>query len=195
MAGPGLFQCYGLFWDVDKVVWSGAEFRLLGRRGAQGDGLEVCDFRNQVGLYVLHDDYGTYYVGLTRSQPLGKRLRDHLDDHHRGLWDRFSWFGFRRVRRLRYIDRTQALAKLPKNLVTDSRETIADVEALLIQTLGTHRRGNKTQPKFGLAERWEQILKDEREKYLERVQWKRASLPRENRHAFAEAIRGTKMPR
>jgi hypothetical protein len=196
-AKPGFIQCYGLFWAVDEVLWDGREFRLLGRRGSHGDSLRVCDFRNQVGLYVLHDDYGSYYVGLTRNQPLGKRIRDHLDDHHRHLWDRFSWFGFRRVREARYVDGTQSLARLPKNLVTDSRETIADVEALLIQTLGTHKRGNRIQPKFGLAERWEQILIDERDTYLARLlNWSGSgTLPRENRSAFRQAIQGSRMPR
>ncbi len=194
-AKPGFIQCYGLFWDVDEIVWSGRDFRLLGRRGSQGDGLHVCDFRNQVGLYVLYDDYGPYYVGLTRSQPLGYRIRTHLDDHHRGLWDRFSWFGFRPVQTRCYTDRTQALAKLPRSLVTDSRGTIADVEALLIQALGTHKRANRNQMRFGLAERWEQVLLPEQHLYLERlVGWKRGSLPRENRRAFREAIAGARMP-
>src|SRR4051794_2446776 len=110
-AKPGFIQCYGLFWDVDEVVWSGRDFRILGRIGSHGDSLRVCDFRNQVGLYVLYDDYGPYYVGLTRRQPLGNRIRTHLDDHHRGLWDRFSWFGFRGVRKVCCMDGTQALAK------------------------------------------------------------------------------------
>jgi hypothetical protein len=162
---------------------------MLGRRGSHGDSLRVCDFRNQVGLYVLYDDYGPYYVGLTRHQPLGNRIRAHLDDHHRGLWDRFSWFGFRRVRVRCHTDLTQSLAKLPRSLVTDSRETIADIEALLIQALGTHKRGNRHQMRFGLAERWEQVLLHERDMYLERlVGWKSGSLPRENRSGFYEAV-------
>ena len=194
-AKPGFIQCYGLFWDVDETMWSGRDFRLLGRRGSHGDSLRVCDFRNQVGLYVLYDDYGPYYVGLTRHQPLGNRIRAHLDDHHRGLWDRFSWFGFRGVLKRCYTDRTQALAKLPRSLVTDSRETIADIEALLIQALGTHKRGNKVQMRFGLAEGWEQILLHEREKYFDRLDgWKRGSLPRENRAEFREAVGAARMP-
>jgi len=179
-----------MFWDIDEIVWIGRDFRLLGRRGRQGSTLRVCDFRNQVGLYILHNDYGAYYVGLTRGQPLGVRLRQHFDDHHRGEWHKFSWFGFRRVRSLCHVDATQALVSLPRNLVTESREVIADVEALLIQALGTHGRGNRREERFGLAERWEQVLDHEKETYLERLgrSARRGSLPRENRAAFKAAI-------
>ena len=161
----GFIQCYGLFWDVDEVTWSGRDFRLLGRRGSAGEALRVCDFRNQVGIYVLYDQYGAYYVGLTRHQPLGNRIRAHLGDHHKDLWQRFSWFGFRRVRVLPYPDGTQSLQAPKKNLVADTRETIADVEALLIQALGTHKRGNRREMRFGLAERWEQVPVHERDRY------------------------------
>lgn len=195
-ARPGFIQCYGLFWDVDETEWSGRQFRLLGRCGKQRGSLRVCDFRNQVGLYVLYDHYGPYYVGLTRKQPLGVRIRHHLDDHHQGLWNRFSWFGFRGVRKLRYADGTQALASLPRNLFTDARETIADLEALLIQALGTHKRGNRHEMRFGLAERWEQILLDERQRYLERVAPKPGGrvVLFETRAAFRAAVAGTEMP-
>ena len=196
-AKPGFIQCYGLFWDVDEVAWSGREFRLLGRRGRSlGASLRVCDFRNQVGIYVLYDDYGPYYVGLTRRQPLGNRIKQHLGDHHRGLWQRFSWFGFRQVRPLRHADGTQALAPPPKNLTTPTRETIGDVEALLIQALGTHKRGNRIEMRFGLAERWQQIVLKDRKTFLERVEPEagRRVVPRESRAAFRAAVAGTSMP-
>jgi hypothetical protein len=147
-------------------------------------------------MYVLYDNYGPYYVGLTRKQPLGIRIRAHLADHHEGLWNRFSWFGFRSIRKLRHADGTQALAALPRNLVTDSRETIADMEALLIQALGTHKRGNRHQMRFGLAERWEQIVLDDRKTFLGRVEPRPGSrvVPFENRTAFRAALGSTRMP-
>jgi hypothetical protein len=43
--------------------------------------------------------------------------------------------------------------------------------------------------RFGMAERWEQVLLHEQDMYLQRlIGWKRGSLPRENRNDFYEAV-------
>ena len=112
------------------------------------------------------------------------------------MWHRFSWFGFRGIRKLCYPDGTQALATLPRNLITDARETIADMEALLILALGTQKRGNRHEMRFGLAERWEQVLLDERDIYLGRVEPDARThvVPFENRTAFRAAVAQTRMP-
>jgi hypothetical protein len=88
---------------------------------------------------------GPYYVGLTSRAPLGDRLKQHLSDYHEDRWERFSWFGFRAVSSARLADGTSALRALPKAPRADSRSAIADIEALLIQSLGTHHRGNAHQ--------------------------------------------------
>lgn len=129
----------------------------------------MCDFRTQRGIYVLYDDHGPYYVGLAREQDLGKRLRDHTADHHRDCWDRFSWFGFRKVLLDTEVDGTQRLGKMPKVLLTNSVRTIRDIEALLIESLGTYRTGNRQQAKFGSAMNWELVRRDEVSRYLERL--------------------------
>jgi hypothetical protein len=170
----GFVRSYGMFWDRAEVDWApGAgnanQFRLLGRFGKVHPKVEVCDFRTQRGIYVLYDDHGPYYVGLARSQDIGNRLRDHTRDHHAKKWDRFSWFGFRQVLVAAESDGTRCLGKVPSKLLTNSDETIGDVEALLIQTLGTYRTGNIQQMRFASAQRWEQVRKDEREKYLLKV--------------------------
>lgn len=47
--------------------------------------------------------------------------------------------------------------------------------------------------RFGLAERWGQILLHERDEYFDRLaRWKRGSLPRENREGFRRAISGSR---
>ena len=172
----GFIYAYGLFWNADEVSWSprgehGQPFRLLGRHGKQRPSLQVCDFRDQRGIYVLHDDYGPYYVGLVRKGNLGNRLRTHHQrDRHAGKWQRFSWFGFCPVlAKTVYEDGTSALGPVPKELLTDSRSTIGDIEALLIQALGTQKRSNAMQMRFALGEPWEQIPPWDVEKYLGRV--------------------------
>jgi hypothetical protein len=39
------------------------------------------------------------YVGQTNTGDLFKRLKDHLEDDLAGRWDRFSWFGFKKVKK------------------------------------------------------------------------------------------------
>jgi hypothetical protein len=96
----GVFiKSFGLFWRADEVEWNpgkGAKgaFRLLGRRGIYLPGLRLADFRHQQGIYIFYGNHGPYYVGLTKKQGLGKRLKDHRTDVHAPNWDRFSLFGF-----------------------------------------------------------------------------------------------------
>ena len=44
--------------------------------------------RKRHGVYALYKGDKLYYVGLATN--LRSRLRHHLKDRHRGLWDRFS---------------------------------------------------------------------------------------------------------
>jgi hypothetical protein len=172
-AKKGFIRCYGLFWARQAVDWNpgkgGGTFRLLGRDGKYRPGLRVCDFRDQLGIYVLYDDYGAHYVGLARKQPLGNRLRQHLNDRHGDCWDRFSWFGFKRV--LKQVDAAglNALGTAPKQLLTDTEDTVGDIEALLIQTLGTQRRGNWQEMKFAAARQWDQLTAADSDLYVRRV--------------------------
>ncbi len=136
-----LIQAYGLFWRVDEVDWepgSGnkGRFRLLGRRGHNLPGLQVADFRDQHGLYVLYGNYGPHYVGLTRKQGIGRRLKDHLRDDHAQEWDRFSWFGFRRVLKGKDELGLHTLAEMATTAVGKNDDVIGDVETLLIRALG-----------------------------------------------------------
>jgi hypothetical protein len=172
----GFSHSYGLFWSADEVPWfrreseAGERYRLLGRVGKRPPRLQICDFRLQRGIYILYDDYGPYYVGLTRIGTLGSRLKQHRRDQHEGAWDRFSWFGFAPVLKIgRYADGTSVLGKLRKQLAADSRWAIHDLEALLIQSLGTQQRGNSLKMRFGRAERWTQVMAHEVDEYLDRL--------------------------
>jgi hypothetical protein len=44
--------------------------------------------RTKSGIYALYRGHRLYYVGLADN--LMGRLKGHLRDRHRGLWDRFS---------------------------------------------------------------------------------------------------------
>lgn len=93
-----LIRTFGEFWNPDTVDWGckgpGNKGRLLGKAKTNSHTGEV-DFWSQVGLYILHDEFRTVYVGKAVDQPLGKRLRDHLSDRFAGRWDMFSWYGLK----------------------------------------------------------------------------------------------------
>ena len=167
-----LINAYGLFWHAEEVNWrgkaDGPKFRLLGRVGGLKPGLRLADFRTQSGLYVLYSDYGPYYVGLTQEARLGSRLASHmLRDQHRGKWDRFSWFGFRKVRRKADSDGLCHLMTLALSPKSNPRREIADMEALLIKALGL--QSNLRKEDFKEAEQWTQVKLLETPKYLDRV--------------------------
>jgi excinuclease UvrABC nuclease subunit len=44
--------------------------------------------RGKAGVYALYKEQKIYYVGLASN--LMNRLKVHLTDRHKGLWDRFS---------------------------------------------------------------------------------------------------------
>ncbi len=167
-----MIRAYGLFWRADEVDWSPGsgnkgKFRLLGRLGDRRPGLRLADFRDQRGLYVLYREYGPHYVGLTRQVGMGQRLKDHRSDHHSGEWDRFSWFGFRRVLTSKDGEGVHPLAGLASQSIGEMSAVIGDMEALLISALGCDSNLNKMQ--FRRAERWTQVRRDEVGRYLERV--------------------------
>jgi hypothetical protein len=162
-----IIRAYGLFWRVDEVDWnpgSGKRFRMLGHIGTNQPGVRVADFREQRGLYILYGNYGAHYVGLTRKQDIGKRLRDHLDDQHAGRWDRFSWFGFRQVLKAKDADGLQRLRDMPSLQVGSPNDAIGDMEALLIKALGLPP--NVKQMKFRYGQCWEQVRAHEVDWYM-----------------------------
>lgn len=163
-------RAYGLFWDRDGVDWepgAGRSWDMLGRSGANRNTIRVTDFRHQQGLYILYGNYGPYYVGLTRKQGLGKRLKDHITDDHADQWERFSWFGF-----CRPLKRTDArgiagVSKLAETGAGRPSDAIADTEALLIKALGLP--SNIRSMSFKRADEWEQVSWYDRDKWLARV--------------------------
>ena len=112
--------CYGLHWDRNLVDWAKAE--LLGRATRP----VPINFAEQKGIYLLHQERFTVYVGQTRDS-LYKRLREH-NSGKQARWDKFSWFGFREVQ-----DQSGELEPLRDQI--DVARSIDLVEAVLIEAL------------------------------------------------------------
>jgi hypothetical protein len=166
-----LIRNYGLFWRASEVNWNPGKgikggFRLLGRQGSNSPSVQIADFRNQQGIYVLYGNYGAYYVGLTRKQGLGKRLKDHLTDKHADMWDRFSWFGFCATMKADKHTGICPLKQLAELSVGSPSDAIADMEALLIKAVGPI---NTADMKFKKATEWLHVERDETDYYLNKV--------------------------
>ena len=113
---------------------------------------------------MLYNNYGPYYVGLTRDN-LGDRLKNHIEDKHADRWSRFSWFGFANVLKDTDEKGFQRLKPLKLTLGTPD-EAIGDIEALLIHAIGPR---NTNKMSFQRAEEWLQIKLDELDTYLPKV--------------------------
>lgn len=89
-----LVKCYGQLWNPDIVSWGGSGAgagQLLGNIRRKGVKHQI-DFWDAKGIYVLHSDFKSTYVGKAFGTSIGSRLRDHLSDRHAGRWDMFSWY-------------------------------------------------------------------------------------------------------
>ena len=166
-----LIRSYGLFWRRSEIEWNPGQgnkdsFRLRGRTGTNNPGLKLADFRSMQGIYILYGNYGPYYVGLTRKQGLGKRLKDHLTDKHCYKWDRFSWFGFCITSAPSKDTGFCSIKPLAEMSVGSPNDAIADMEALLIKAIGPM---NTVDMKFQKAKEWQQVERDEVEMYINRT--------------------------
>lgn len=172
-ANTGFIRAFGMFWSRDQVDWWGDEgaLDLLGRVNKNRGALQVVNSWDQRGIYVLYNDHGPYYVGKAFDQALGVRLRQHQKESsfHSESWTRFSWFGWRRVLKSSDTRGLRRLGQVPAGVLADSRSSVGDIEALLIEALGTRWVGNARSESFAAAVKWEQVLWSEHHEYLTRV--------------------------
>lgn len=169
-----LIYAYGLFWRSDEIEWwpgtgNKETFQILGRIGQVAPKLQVADFRTQHGIYVMYNEWGSYYVGLASTGTIGSRLRRHHKDKHKGKWDRFSWFGFDQVLARTNRAGLQTMKRMPLKKSVEPARIISDLEAMLIHVMPTVNRRNE---RFARAKEWKQVRQDDRTKYLERAQRK-----------------------
>lgn len=174
---------FGLFWRRDQVIWTRDDveeedelegrfkFVLLGKRGEKRPKLRVCDFRLQQGIYILYDEYGPVYLGLSgrrkNGEALGQRLKEHITDQYGDSWSRFSWFGFDKIEDYEdVISRVNTANATVIEEDTNVSSTIRDTEALLMHIImPANNRSSIT--KFRDAVRWEQVPRYEISYYME----------------------------
>ncbi|MEZ8193246.1 GIY-YIG nuclease family protein [Vibrio sp. 10N.286.46.A8] len=146
-----LIKAYGTFWNPEIIDWgsrgAGNCGQLLGDVKFEDNSKKEIDFWDAKGIYVLHNDFKTIYVGKAFKTSIGKRLRDHLTDRLAGRWDMFSFYsvsapkkidggvtipGKRQISPETYIDTFEALAILISDPpLNRKRESFKDAYSVL----------------------------------------------------------------
>jgi hypothetical protein len=135
-----IINAFGIYWNRNLVHWKATPDLL----GIQQIGASEVNFKDQIGIYLLHDGRETIYVGQAIEQSLGKRLKDHTSDRLGGRWDRFSWFGLRPVNE---NGKLQADIKFENLSIQD----IGDIlEAILIESIEPRQNRKQGNLFFGL---------------------------------------------
>ena len=119
----------GAQWRAEDVYWrtSAANGKLLGvsMKAKRGP---VANFAHQSGIYILYSDFVPIYVGQA-NKTLFARLKEHFEsDDLVGRWDRFTWFGFRRV----IGGKEQQLSKPGVKFSISTNQLLDHLEATLI---------------------------------------------------------------
>lgn len=128
----------GSRWNANDVFWHSdpKNGKLLGVP-ARAKRSPTANFAQQSGIYVLYSDFVPIYVGQA-NRSLFSRLKDHyLSGDFVGRWDRFTWFGFRKV-----VGGQKPKLKAPSDTFTISTTQLLDhLEALLIHSFEPQLNG------------------------------------------------------
>ena len=135
-----IVNAFGIYWNRNMVHWKSIPDLL----GIQQIGATEVNFKEQIGIYLLHDARETIYVGQAIDQSLGQRLRNHTTDRLGGRWDRFSWFGFYSVNENGKMNTEIKL----ENITTQNLGDI--LEAILIESIEPRQNRKQGNLFFGL---------------------------------------------
>lgn len=151
-----LIGAYGLFWDREWVEFKGFGPNNVPLYGVRTDnGGPVLNVAAATASYVLYNDYGPVYTGISETG-LGRRLKEHdKNAPHGQKWTRFSWFAFGDVRPMRGRDSQgwAAISRKKRPEQTNPEANVRELEALLIQLLGLPQN----QMQFQRAKKWDQV--------------------------------------
>lgn len=135
-----IINAFGIYWNRNLVHWKSTPDLL----GIQQIGASEVNFKDQIGIYLLHDSRETIYVGQAIEQALGQRLKNHTTDRLGGRWDRFSWFGFYPVN-----ENAKLLTDIKLDNITV--QNLGDIlEAILIESIEPRQNRKQGNLFFGL---------------------------------------------
>lgn len=135
-----IINAFGISWNRNLVHWKTSPDLL----GIQQIGASEVNFKDQIGIYLLHDNRETIYVGQAIDQSLGQRLKYHTSDRLSGRWDRFSWFGFYPVNENGQLDKNNKFENISIQNLGDT------LEAILIESIEPRQNRKQGNLFFGL---------------------------------------------
>lgn len=99
-----LIKAYGTFWNPAIMYWGapgrGNSGKMLGTVNFDDGTKKQIDFWEARGIYVLHNEFSSIYVGKAFGVSIGERLRNHLTDRLAGRWEMFSWYSVSAPRKI-----------------------------------------------------------------------------------------------
>ena len=135
-----VINAFGIYWNRNLVHWKTTPDLL----GVQQIGASEVNFKEQIGIYLLHDNREIIYVGQAIDQSLGQRLKYHTSDRLSGRWDRFSWFGFYPVNENGGLDNNKIFENISVQNLGDT------LEAILIESIEPRQNRKQGNLFFGL---------------------------------------------
>lgn len=108
-----IITSFGIYWDRELIDWNKTKPDLYGN---QMNNADAINFKEQKGIYLLHDIRETIYIG---QGEIGSRLKEHTKGRVSSRWNRFSWFGLYDINE-------------EGNLIKDDTAKTIDFDALLL---------------------------------------------------------------
>lgn len=135
-----IINAFGIYWNRNLVLWKSTPDLL----GLQYVGATAVNFNDQRGIYLLHDNRETIYVGQAIEQTLEQRLKHHTADRLSGRWDRFSWYGFYSVNDKGHLYNRKKFQSLDIQVLADT------LEAILIESIEPRQNRKQGNTFFGM---------------------------------------------
>ena len=154
---------YGIYWDRKLVHWRSTTPELF---RVQKVGATNVNFKNQIGIYLIHDSSETIYIGQAIKQPLGQRLRKHTTDRHGVRWDRFSWFGFYPIKENLELEENLDLSNITIN---DFGDMLEEILIENIEPRQNRKQGNQFDGIEFLHQEAPEIKKHKKQKLLKEL--------------------------
>lgn len=163
-----LIKAYGQFWNPDIVDWGsqgrGKQGHLWGKTKKDGNTSRI-DYWNSRGVYILHAEFKTIYVGQAFDTKLGPRLRTHLTDRFMGRWDMFSWFS---VSAPRFTQKDVSDGESQRQIATSSLVDTLEAFGILIADPALNRKRERFTGAYEAVQTKAKSIKTVRS-YLEKI--------------------------
>lgn len=176
---------YGLLWCRELIYWgkggkgdNSAHLRGMKTRSKRKTPslpkAQTVDFREQIGIYVLYQDFELVYVGQTGAKAkkgekrtdFYTRLNQHKADALADRWNRFSWFGIRKVINQPGSKQRKILGAIPEGVHSTRADFLNTLEAVMISISEPklNRQGGTWQPAEEYFQWWSEKERVEQEK-------------------------------